>query len=146
MTKREFVFLAALLVAARSAAAAGGWTLIGWNDLGMHCMDGDYSIYAILPPYNNIHAQLIDPNGRLVRSPGGVTVTYTAVADAGGSINSTSAPKTNFWQFMNSLFGVSLPAEVGLTKNAMPGTGTAVMKFDPEHELVHRRRRSDHAL
>ncbi len=119
------------LLVGPAAVAAGSWTLIGWNDLGMHCLDGDYSIYAILPPYNNIHAQLIDSNGRLVKSPGGVTVTYSAVADADGSINSISAPKTNFWQFMNSLFGVSLPPDAGLAGNAMPGAGEAAMKFDP---------------
>lgn len=135
MKKRGLLFLtvlvlAALLVAGR-ITAAGGWTLIGWNDLGMHCMDGDYSIYTILPPYNTIHAQLIDSSGHLVKSGSGVTVTYSAVADTGGSINTTSAAKTNFWQFVNGLFGVSLPPETGLTGNAMPGGGTSAMKFDP---------------
>ncbi|MCX6626827.1 MAG: hypothetical protein NTW28_04250, partial [Candidatus Solibacter sp.] len=57
-------------------AAGGAYTLIGWNDLGMHCMDGDYAIYAILPPYNTIHAQLIGPTGKLVKSGAGITVTY----------------------------------------------------------------------
>jgi len=28
------------------------WTVLGWNDLGMHCMDSDYSLFAILPPFN----------------------------------------------------------------------------------------------
>lgn len=27
------------------------YTLLAWNDLGMHCVDGkDYSIFSILPP------------------------------------------------------------------------------------------------
>ncbi len=30
------------------ASPSSRWTLVGWNDLGMHCMDGkDYSIYSI---------------------------------------------------------------------------------------------------
>lgn len=33
--------------------------LLGWNNLGMHCMDSDYSVFSILPPYNTIHARLI---------------------------------------------------------------------------------------
>ena len=34
------------------------YTLLAWNDLGMHCMDGkDFSVFSILPPYNNLHAQ-----------------------------------------------------------------------------------------
>ncbi len=59
-----------------STAGTGGGTafkLIGWNDLGMHCDDGrDYSIFGVLPPYNTIHAHLIDGTGTLVVSPGGI--------------------------------------------------------------------------
>lgn len=73
-----------------------GWRLVAWNDLGMHCLDADFSAFVILPPYNTIHAQLIDPAGQLVTVPGSVTVTYEAVADATGSINRSSVGKTNF--------------------------------------------------
>jgi len=102
-------------------AAGGSYTLLGWNDLGMHCMDGDYSVYAILPPYNTIHAQLIDPAGKLVRNPTGITVTYRAIADSTGSINLSSTDKTNFWTFASSLFGSPLAPDQGLTGNRMPG-------------------------
>jgi uncharacterized protein (TIGR03437 family) len=121
-----------LLSAACCHAAGGSYTVVGWNDLGMHCMDGDYSVYAILPPYNTIHAQLIDPAGKLVRSPGGITVTYQAVADTGGSINTRSAGKTNFWKFAKAIFGADLVPETGLTGNRMPGTANQPqpMKFE----------------
>jgi hypothetical protein len=40
--------------------STGNYTLVAWNDLGMHCVDGkDYSVFSILPPYNNLHAHLI---------------------------------------------------------------------------------------
>ena len=40
---------------------AGTYSLLAWNDLGMHCVDGkDYSVFSILPPYNNLHAQLVN--------------------------------------------------------------------------------------
>ncbi len=52
-------------------AADGKWVLVGWNDLGMHCMDADYSVFSILPPYNNIHAHLMDSSGKLVKSADG---------------------------------------------------------------------------
>ena len=52
--------------------AQAGWTLVGWNNLGMHCMDDDYSVFSILPPYNIVHAQLIDPSGTLVRDAAGL--------------------------------------------------------------------------
>jgi len=29
------------------------------NDLGMHCADRDYQIMSLLPPFNNVHAQVI---------------------------------------------------------------------------------------
>jgi len=44
-------------------AGNGTWTIIGWNNLGMHCMDDDYSIFSILPPYNTVDVQVIDNNG-----------------------------------------------------------------------------------
>ena len=105
-----------------AGAAPVGWTLIGWNNLGMHCMDADFSVFAILPPYNTIQAQLIDANGQLVTSPGEITVTYQAVHDPAGSINRTSAGKTNFWDHVASLFGASLAVDEGLAGFAMPGS------------------------
>ena len=51
-----FFILFISLFPAGPVLLAAGWTLEGWNDLGMHCMDADYSVFSILPPYNNIHA------------------------------------------------------------------------------------------
>ncbi len=114
---------AALLLIAlpMTASAAGQYRLVGWNNLGMHCMDGDFSVLSLLPPFNTIHAQLIDPQGKLVRVANGITVTYEAIADPTGSFNSTSAGKTNFWQYVNGLFGASLAVDQGLAGNNMPG-------------------------
>lgn len=103
------------------AAPEAAWRLVAWNDLGMHCLDADFSAFAILPPYNTIHAQLIDPSGVLVTTPGGLNLTYEAVADATGSINRTSIGKTNFWDYVADLFGVALPEDKGLAGHDMPG-------------------------
>ncbi len=113
-------------------AAAAGYRLVGWSELGMHCMDSDYSLMAILPPYNTIHAQLIDPSGKLVRSAGTFTVTYQAVADASGSINRTSAQKTNFFSYAQLLFGANLAVDAGLAGKNMPGSANTpqAMTFD----------------
>jgi len=138
------VFTGAALVAATIAAAGilffplgavppTGWTVVGWNNLGMHCLDAEFSVFAILPPYNVIQAHLIDPTGKVVTSAAGVTVTYEAVADPTGSINTTSAGKTNFWDNVQSLFGVTLPVNAGLKGKNMPGAGNPPqpMTFDP---------------
>lgn len=94
----------------------GQYTLVAWNDLGMHCMDGkDYSVFSILPPYNNLHAHLIDKTltaGKSITT--GVTLTYEAVADTTGSINTHSAPKTNFWDWVLALFGAQPAVDHGL--------------------------------
>lgn len=128
--------LAALLAAttAPTPASAARYTLIGWNNLGMHCMDGDYSVLSLLPPYNTIHAQLVSPTGALIDDPAaaGITVTYRAVADPTGSINTTSLNKTNFWMHVDELFGASLAVDAGLAGFGMPGGGNTsrAMKWD----------------
>lgn len=95
-------------------AAGNGWTLVGWNDLGMHCMDSDYSVFSILPPFNTIHAHLIDASGKLVRDASAITMTYEGVADPSGSVNTTSQGKTNFWQYVLALYGAGVAPDAGL--------------------------------
>ncbi len=99
------------------------WTLLGWNDLGMHCMDSDYSVFSILPPFNTIEAQLVDTDGDLVTNPGGITVTYEAIADPQGSINTSSVGKTNYWDHATALYGGSSTVDTGLAGHDMPGAG-----------------------
>lgn len=124
--------LVALAIGASDAQSAD-YTLIGWNDLGMHCTDGsDFSVFSILPHYNTIHAQLVR-DGRLVTSPAGIQVTYQAVADATGSINRTSIGKGNFWEHVGVLYGADLVLDMGLAGFAMPGSqnNPQAMSFDP---------------
>ena len=123
---------AVLMVVALASApivdrSASGWTIVGWNNLGMHCMDADFSVFSILPPYNVVDAQVIDPSGNLVTNPAaaGVSVTYQAVADPTGSVNTTSQGKTDFWQHVAALFGVALPVDAGLAGKDMPGPSNA---------------------
>ena len=56
----------------------------------MHCVDAEYSVFAILSLYNTIHAQLIDSSGKHVKSAFGVQTTYEAITDPARSINTTS--------------------------------------------------------
>lgn len=119
-----------------NTTAIGEYTLLAWNDLGMHCMDGlDFSVFAILPPYNTLHAQLKDKNGKLVSST--VLLTYEAVADSSGSINTSSANKTNFWSWVGELVGLNPAPDVGVNLdglaggNPMPGNKTPSLKPAP---------------
>ncbi len=125
-------FLALSPGSAFSQAPQGTWKVIAWNDLGMHCMDSDYSVFSILPPFNVLHAQVIDGSGKLVKTASGIKVTYRGVKDPSGSINITSRGKTNFWDFVKPLYGTSLPPDMGLAGFAMPGPSNTPRetKFD----------------
>jgi Outer membrane cytochrome MtrC/MtrF-like, domains II/IV len=118
---------------ATATAAAGSWRVIAWNDLGMHCMDSDYSVLSILPPFNVLHAQAIDGAGHLVADATVAQLTYEAVADPDGSINTTSAGKTNFWDYTPAFFGVSIPVDMGVEGFDMPGKANVpqAMNFTP---------------
>lgn len=119
--KTTMRFLVALLIGALVPASRGASSqLLGWNNLGMHCMDSDYSVFSILPPYNTIEAQLI-VGGRLMTNGAGYTVTYEAVADPDGSFNSTSRGKGNFYDYVLPLYGAAVEPEFGLTPWPMPG-------------------------
>ena len=125
--------LLALALAAPLALPATNNQILGWNNLGMHCMDSDYSVFSILPPYNTIECQLIVA-GKLVTNGAGYTVTYQAVADPDGSFNSTSRGKGNFYDFVLPLYGAALSPELGLTLSwPMPGTNNVPqgMFFEP---------------
>jgi hypothetical protein len=97
------------------------WKVVGWNNLGMHCMDSDYGVFSILPPYNVLDAQVIQPDGHLLTAATGYAVTYEAVADPTGSINRTSQGKTSFWQHAGALYGGSAVPDTGLAGFDMPG-------------------------
>ena len=110
-------------------ATAANYTLLAWNNLGMHCIDGvDYSIFSILPPLNVLNAQLKDKAGALVTT--GVTLTYQATPDLTGSINTISSTKTNFWTYAPALFGLNPAPEVGLLGYPMASNTPASMAFN----------------
>jgi hypothetical protein len=72
------------------------YKLLAWSELGMHCIDGkDYSIFAVLPPYNIVHAQLIKMGEPPQRIATGVTITYEATADPTGSTPSVRPKPTS---------------------------------------------------
>jgi hypothetical protein len=90
--------------------------VIGWNDLGMHCMNRTYQSFCVLPPYNNLNAQVVLRGNppRLVTQ--GVTLNYSFTH------NTTSANKINFWDHAQSLFKVTLAPNVGLAGKGLTGT------------------------
>lgn len=140
LSNNRFRVIASLtLLLAFAAPRSYGATsvLVAWSDVGLHEFDGtDVSVYSLMPPYSTIHAQFIS-SGLLVTNPAGITVTYQAVADASGSINSTSVGKGNFYQYAQALYGKALNPDQGLAGFSMPGTANQpqAMTFDPGQNL-----------
>ena len=118
-------------------------TILGANDLGMHCGDLDTRIASILPPFNTVHAQVI-AKGRAPEILDGdaVDVFYSAASSpfdivfdplnpqppgydvVGGGDPFTGVYKTNFWGALNAgaynpfypfdIVPPSIPVDLGL--------------------------------
>jgi hypothetical protein len=100
------------------AVFEGQFVVLGYNDLGMHCMNQDFSELMILPPFNNLHAQVIRRGGEdpVIYEATDISVTYEIPG------NTHSSDKTNFWQYSRALLGVALADNVGVTGNGLSGT------------------------
>lgn len=114
-----------------TSTVSATYILLAWNDLGMHCFDGsDFSIFSILPPYNNLNAHLIYKAGTSNKHvTTNVTLTYESLT-YNGHTNTKSSTKTNFWSYLTSLFpGSSSVSDIGLTGNATPSTVPHAMAY-----------------
>ncbi len=95
------------------------YVVFAWNDLGMHCLNPTYDELVILPPYNNVHVQVIkrgDPPEIITE---GITVEYNLVN------NTYSFGKRQyggFWTNFTAIFGGTAPANnIGLTGTPLFG-------------------------
>lgn len=120
--------------AGHGATGAPGttYTLVAWSELGMHCIDGkDYSIFSVLPPFNVIHAQLVQKGEPPTLVSSGVNITYQATADTKGSVNSSSGSKTNFWNWVTTLFLVNVPPDTGIAGYQTQSNTPQPMTYNP---------------
>jgi len=110
---------AGLLIANPAAAPPGGYVAFTTNDLGMHCVNSDFSEICILPPYNTVRTEVFRRGGSPERVHENLTVTYSVPS------NTHSSDKSNFWAYAQATFGVDLPPDIGLTGHGMAGSMTA---------------------
>ena len=116
-----------LAMPSTSQVTSQEYVLIGWNDLGMHCMNQNYQDLCILPPYNNLKAQLIKRGNPPQLISSGATLNYQF------ENNTYSTGKVNFWTYAKQLFGATLSDNTGLTGNGLTG----IMKWnDPLFEAT----------
>jgi hypothetical protein len=106
--------------------ATDQYIVIAWNDLGMHCANKDFSNLCILPPYNNQSAYVIKVGSESsmpqIMLPGssGIHVDYSIPGNT-YSGSTTNTTKTNFWVYAQHIFGVTLPADIGLAGIGISG-------------------------
>ncbi len=98
----------------------GEFTVLAWNNLGMHCYNPTFKRLAVLPPYNTLMAQVIRKGAEPQIVTSGITIEYS-FPDNTYSAAGTPA-KSDFWEYAQDLFGVALEPDVGLTGKAMTGT------------------------
>lgn len=96
----------------------GDYSVFAWNDLGMHCLNPTYDKAVILPPYNNVLVQVIKRGTTPEIVTAGITVSYRIMNNT-SSYNKRSYG--GFWDFANSLFGISPAHNIGLTGNGLSG-------------------------
>ncbi|MBI5864832.1 MAG: hypothetical protein HZB38_10045 [Planctomycetes bacterium] len=124
--------MAALLTGSQPASAVPApdtristpYVVLGWNDLGMHCMNSDFSELMVLPPFNTLHGQLIRRGSSpdIETSTGDFEMRYFIPG------NTHSADKTNFWDYWQDWLGPQRPPNIGLAGAGLAGpmspTGT----------------------
>lgn len=107
---------AALAPTPQAAPALGNYIVVAYNELGMHCMNQDFSELMILPPFNTLRAQVIRRGGSPEIMGSDVQVRFNIPG------NTHSADKTNFWTFAPQLFGVAFPPDTGVTGTRLWGS------------------------
>jgi hypothetical protein len=105
--------------------AAGEYVVLAWNDLGMHCYNPKFRDIGVLPPYNNLWAQVLR-----VGDPPQIVTTGVRV-EFSFPDNTYSVVKSDFWdtspyrpvQNAQWLFTLPqpLPNNVGLTGVGLSG-------------------------
>jgi hypothetical protein len=85
--------------------------VFAWNDLGMHCLNPTYDAAVILPPYNNVWAQVVKRGNPPQLVTTGLTAEYKLLN------NTHSYGKGKYGQFWDNaykLFGASPAIDHGL--------------------------------
>jgi len=112
------LFVIALCPGLSAQERTGNYAVLAWNDLGMHCLNPTYDVLVVLPPYNNLVAQVVRRGNppRIVTA--GLKVEYSL------EDNTDSAGKRQygqFWANARALFGVDLARNKGLKGKGLAG-------------------------
>jgi hypothetical protein len=118
-------------VAEQPFTTSSNFNIFAANDLGMHCGDLDTRISSILPPFNVVHAQVIQRGSTpsIMTPADGVEVIYSAASNpddpiltgvnsagdgpvASSLLADGSVFKTNFWDIARDAYNAFYPAGI----------------------------------
>ena len=95
---------------------ASEYVLLAWNNLGMHSISDADGVFSLMPPANDLFAQLIK------RGPTPEVVTQgVALSFRMGPGFEKPALQVGFWKDLPSLFGITLPDNIGLSGQGLSG-------------------------
>ena len=100
------------------------YVLLAWNNLGMHCISDSAPYWLLLPPANDLFAQLVKRGDSPQIITEGVEISYEIQ-------NGFEHPQrqVRFWEFADQLLGTALIPGIGLSGNGVSG----VMKPEEDH-------------
>lgn len=107
------------------------YVLLAWNNLGMHCLSDSARYWILLPPANDLYAQLIRRGEYPQIITDGVTIHYRVEK----GFENPSA-HVRLWKFAKSLFGKELPLNVGVSGNPVTN---GEMKFNQKLQAFEAR-------
>ncbi|MBK7047294.1 MAG: cytochrome C [bacterium] len=98
------------------SAANDAWVLLAWGSMGMHCLTDSDPWFVILPPSNELHAQLIrrGPTPEVVTD--GVVLSYAVEPGF-----EQPERDVRFWEFARANFGADLEPGTGLAGHRVSG-------------------------
>ncbi len=104
--------------------------LLAWSETGMHCMDSNFSVFALLPPSNNLRAVIIKRGS----NPSIISDQKIAFSS---STNTESSSKTDFWNYAKPLFGVDLRENLGLNGFFAPSKNGQNLEWNDTVSIYH---------
>ncbi len=107
-----------------SGVALGTYTVLAWNDLGMHCLNNSFDTLMILPPFNTLWAQVIRRGNPPEIVSSGIRVEYRL---ENNTYSYGKAGYSSFWDVLAvplaTLLKIGIPAKnVGLAGKGLVGT------------------------
>jgi mono/diheme cytochrome c family protein len=94
----------------------GEYVLLAWNNLGMHCISDSSPWWVLLPPANDIFAQLIRRGTVPEVVTEGVTLSFKVQEGF-----ERPQDHVRFWESVQAIFGADLEPGVGLSGLGMEG-------------------------